>query len=236
MRGLKVQFFCKIVHWSAAMKMLTHAEARAVYDRFGARQDRQSFYEDEALADLLAHLALREAQAVFEFGCGTGRLAKTLLDDHLPATAYYVGVDSSTTMVTLAAGRLAPYGERAKILQTTGEIQLAVTAHSFDRFVSTYVLDLLSEADIEALLVEAQRILLPGGLLGVASLTHGNTFVSRLVEKVWVGVHTLRPALVGGCRPISLLKYLGGPAWQIRHQHQLTSAGISSEVVIAAKR
>lgn len=73
------------------MKMLTHAEARAVYDRFGARQDRQSFYEDEALADLLAHLAFREAQAVFEFGCGTGRLAKTLLDNHLPATAYYVG-------------------------------------------------------------------------------------------------------------------------------------------------
>lgn len=218
------------------MKMLSHEEARAVYDRFGARQDRQSFYEDEALADLLAHLALSEAQAVFEFGCGTGRLAKTLLDDYLPKTAHYVGADSSTTMVRLAKERLAPFGDRAKILHTDGAMQLAVAAHSFDRFASTYVLDLLSEADIEALLVEAQRILSPGGLLGVASLTHGTTLVSRLVEKIWVGVHTLRPTLVGGCRPISLLKYLGGPAWHIRHQRHIISAGISSEVVVAEKQ
>ena len=217
------------------MKMLSHAEARAVYDRFGARQDRQSFYEDEALADLLAHLALNEAQAVFEFGCGTGRLAKTLLDDYLPTTARYLGIDSSTTMVRLAEERIAPFGARAKILHTDGTMQFAVAANSFDRFVSTYVLDLLSEEDIAALLAEAQHILRPGGLLGVAGLTHGNTLVSRLVEKIWVGVHTLRPTLVGGCRPISLLKYLGGSAWQIRHQRHITSVGISSEVVIAER-
>ena len=160
------------------MKMLSHAEARAVYDRFGARQDRQSFYEDEAIADLLDHLALGEARAIVEFGCGTGRLAKTLLDEHLPPTAHYVGIDSSTTMVTLAGERLAPYGARAKILHTTGDMQLDLAANAFDRYVSTYVLDLLSEEDIAALLAEAQRILAPGGLLGVASLTHGNTLVT----------------------------------------------------------
>ncbi|MCX6049779.1 MAG: class I SAM-dependent methyltransferase [Chloroflexi bacterium] len=217
------------------MKMLSHAEARAVYDRFGARQDRQSFYEDEAFADLLAQLALNEAQAVCEFGCGTGRLAKTLLDEYLPATARYVGVDSSTTMVALAKERLAPLGARAKIIQTDGAPQLDLPADSFDRFISTYVLDLLSEADIQAILAEAQRILSPGALLGVASLTHGNTLVSRLVEKIWVGVHTVRPTLVGGCRPISLLAYLSGPAWHIRHRRHIISAGISSEVVVAER-
>src|SRR5215212_6196065 len=166
------------------MKMLSHEEARTVYDRFGARQDRQSYYEDQAIADLLAHLALNEAQAVFEFGCGTGRLAKSLFDDYLPATARYVGADSSTTMVTLAAQRLAPLVARATILQTNGAMQLDLAANSFDRFISTYVLDLLSEADIRAILAEAQRILSPGALLGVVSLTHGNTLVSRLVEKI----------------------------------------------------
>ena len=36
---------------------------------------------------------------------------------------------------------------------------------SFDRFISTYVLDLLSEENIDSLLSEAYRILRTGGLL-----------------------------------------------------------------------
>jgi cyclopropane fatty-acyl-phospholipid synthase-like methyltransferase len=40
------------------------------------------------------------------------------------------------------------------------------SAQSFDRFISTYVLDLLSEENIDSLLSEAYRVLRTGGLLG----------------------------------------------------------------------
>jgi SAM-dependent methyltransferase len=79
---------------------LSHAAARALYDRIGRWQDTQRFYEDEATADLIAHADLHQAQSVFEFGVGTGRLAARLLRDHLPATAHYLGIDISATMVT----------------------------------------------------------------------------------------------------------------------------------------
>ena len=35
--------------------MLSSDEARAFYDRFGARQDSQAFYEDPATRDLIVH-------------------------------------------------------------------------------------------------------------------------------------------------------------------------------------
>ena len=55
---------------------LSHEEAQRFYDRFGAKQDWQRFYEDRAISELVAHGALADAQSVVEFGCGTGRIAR----------------------------------------------------------------------------------------------------------------------------------------------------------------
>lgn len=215
--------------------MLSHKEARAFYDRLGARQDWQRFYENPAIAEMINHAALGDAKSVFEFGCGTGRFAQLLLERHLPATAQYAAVDISSTMVELAQERLAPFGSRVKVIRTEGEMDVAAPPESFDRFFSTYVLDLLSDDDIRVLLAEAKRTLRPGGLLCLASLTHGDRFVARFVERLWVGLHVLRPSWVGGCRPVSLREFLDDLGWRICHRRRVTSFGISSEVVVAQK-
>src|SRR5262245_6175285 len=85
---------------------LTHAAARALYGRIGRWQDTQRVYDACATAELMAHAAFPEAQSVFEFGVGTGRIAARLLRDQLPATAHYHGIDISATMVALALERL----------------------------------------------------------------------------------------------------------------------------------
>lgn len=72
------------------MRTLSYSEARRAYDRIGTLQDTQAFYEDETTAELLRHGAFAEARAVFEFGCGTGRFAETLLEEHLGAGAFVV--------------------------------------------------------------------------------------------------------------------------------------------------
>ena len=64
--------------------VLTHDEARRVYDRIGAGQDSQAFYEDRATRLLIRHGAFERARSVLEFGCGTGRFAARLLARHLP--------------------------------------------------------------------------------------------------------------------------------------------------------
>ena len=215
--------------------MLSPEEARRFYDRFGARQDRQGFYEDPPIFNLIEHAGFGEAESVFEFGCGTGKTAKILLDRYLPATARYTAVDISSTMVGLARKNLMPFGTRVGVTQSDGEMRVDAPPDRFDRFVSMYVLDLLADDDIRTLLAEAYRTLRPAGLLCLVSLTHGDGFIASLVERLWRTVHALRPSLVGGCRPIALLEYLDGTKWRIRHRRVVTAFGISSEVVIAEK-
>ena len=220
----------------APERTLSRAAARRVYDRIGSFQDRQLFYEGPPLADLCAHARFEEARAVVEFGCGTGRFAAELLAGRLPAEARYVGVDQSATMVRLARERIAPFGARAEIRQSDGAPALDLPDASCDRFVSTYVLDLLSVEDVRAVLAEARRLLEPGGLLCLAGLTPGETPAARATTWVWRRLHRLRPSLVGGCRPLALAGFLSEAEWALRHRRVLAPFSLASEVVVAARR
>jgi ubiquinone/menaquinone biosynthesis C-methylase UbiE len=217
-------------------RTLSPARAKAFYDRFGRKQDAQAFYEDAALDELVSHASLGTARTVFELGCGTGRLAVTLLRERLPEAAAYFAADLSTTMVRLAAERVRPFADRSVVLQIAGGrgfLPLADT--SADRFVSTYVLDLLDEAAAAAVVTEAHRLLVPGGKLCVVGITPGRTVPSRLVMAAWALVQRISPAAVGGCRPIESVRLLPPSRWQIDHHQVVTSYGIASEVVVASK-
>ncbi len=156
-------------------RYVSHAQARWIYDRIGRWQDTRPLSERRALDALVERAAFERAGAVLEFGCGTGRLAARLLAERLPAGARYLGLDVSPRMVGLARAAVAPWGDRARVEQTDGSMDLPADDGACDRFVSTYVLDLLSPEDAARLLDEAHRVLRPGGLLALASLTPGQT-------------------------------------------------------------
>jgi len=218
-----------------SMRSLSHQEARRIYDRIGAKQDTQAFYEDVATRELLRHGDFASAVAVFEFGCGTGRFGRMLLEDHLGPAASYRGVDLSPTMAELAERRLSEFADRARVVLTDGGPPASEPPASFDRFVSNFVLDLLSEADIAAVVSEAHRMLRPGGLLCLASLSAGHGVVSRSVIRVWSFLHRLDPRLVAGCRPIDLLAFLDGGIWRVVHHRAVAPYGLPSEAVVAAR-
>ena len=210
-------------------------DARRFYDRFGSKQDLQAFYENPAIDDLIAHAHFEHAMAVFEFGFGTGRLAERLLSRHLPHDASYAGIDISTTMARLAGERLRPWHERAMVKVLDGTRGMDFTEHSFDRFVSVYVLDLLSPEDIRRVLIDAYRILVPEGRICLVSLTKGTTSWCRVVTRAWEFVYRRYPRLVGGCRPVELLKYLSPELWRIEHRNIVSAYGIASEIVVASR-
>ena len=207
-----------------------------MYDWVGKKLDTQSFYEDRATDELVRRSDFSSARSVFEFGCGTGRLAARLLAKHLPESATYRAVDLSATMVRVARARLLPFGDRVEIAKTDGEPPSELPHDSFDRFVSTFVFDLLSEEDIRAVLSLAQHVLRPSGLLCLASLSTGSTRMSKVSARLWTGVHRLRPSLVLGCRPIELTPFLAEPDWRIAHHVALTPFGLPAEVVVAERR
>lgn len=218
----------------ARQRVLSHDGARRFYNRFAGLQDRLHLYEDPATKVLLAHAELGDASHVVEFGCGSGRLAEAMLRDQLSDDARYLGLDISPAMVERSRARLRPWPTRAAVRLTDGPPELPVDDGGCDRVLSTYVLDLLSDEDIEAFLAEAHRALAPGGLLGLASLTTGEGPGSRALCRMWNGLHARSPALVGGCRPIELAPRLD-TSWTLVHREVVCAMGFCSEVVLARR-
>ena len=216
------------------MQTLTLEEAKAYYDDFGAKQDSQSFYEGPATKRLITNSHFDQAASVFEFGCGTGRFAHELINEHLPPDAIYCGTDVSSTMIQLATERLKSFGPRAMVTLSSTNVDIPVGDDSVDRFVSTYVFDLLPQAVAKKVFDEAHRVLQSDGLLCLASITHGTTFVSHIVMNIWGWIFSRKPSLVGGCRPTELTELLPATHWQIRHRSVVVAWGIASEVMIAA--
>jgi ubiquinone/menaquinone biosynthesis C-methylase UbiE len=139
-------------------------------------------------------------------------------------------------MVHRTRRRLARFGARADIRQTDGSLRLPLPAGSYDRFLAAYVLDLLSESDLQVVLGEAHRILAPGGLLCLASLGPGSTWSSRLVCRAWSAVNSLAPALLGGCRPIEILPLLALERWSVSFSRTVTGFAVPTHVVVAMRR
>jgi ubiquinone/menaquinone biosynthesis C-methylase UbiE len=218
------------------MGVLSREQAKGFYDWLGARQNWQAFYENPAIEDVVVHGRFDNAQAVCEFGCGTGRMAERLLTDHLPTSATYLALDISATMARLAATRLKPWSNRARVLRTDGSPNIPARDGSFDRVVTTYVLDLLSDADIQEFIADARRVLGPGGLFCNVSLTFGQGPLSTAICALWQKIHDRQPALLGGCRPVEIGELIPGEFWRIGYQAVLTNYGICSEVVVAKRR
>ena len=216
--------------------MLTRQQARDFYDRFGRRQDRQAFYERRAVDRLVELGDFGSAEAVVEFGCGTGAFAQRLMESELPGNATYAGFDLSATMSELTRKRLEPFGARVSVTRTDGRPRIPLPSGSCDRFVSNYVLDLLPNQDVTRTLEQAWRALRHDGLLCLTSLTFGTNTLSRLTIAPWLAVHSLRPSLVGGCRPISLTDYLGPASWKVLHSTTIVAFGIPSQILVARPR
>lgn len=110
---------------------------------------------------------------------------------------------------------------------------LPLQDESCDRFVSNYVLDILSADEIKSVLREAQRILKPNGLLCLTGLTFGKGLFSKAWTAFWNLRFNLNPKWVGGCRPVALTEFLDN--WEVLHHNVVTVRGITSEVVVAQK-
>ncbi len=211
---------------------LSLKQARSVYNRIGRVQDWQAFYEDATIDRLVANSALAGDQRIFEFGCGTGRLAERLLGT-LPANVNYLGVDISPVMINIATSRLTAWAERAKAVLVDGSLPLPADDGFADRVLSTFVFDLLDEDYARAVLDDLRRILTHDGRLCVASLTHGrDRLLERAVSRTWTGLWGLTPQLLGGCRPIDVSSLMDHD-WQIQHHSRVHQWGLVTDVVIA---
>jgi SAM-dependent methyltransferase len=101
-----------------------------------------------------------------ELGCGTGRLLAPLAR----AGADVAGIDLSAPMLARARTRLRRVPAASRPPVTRGDIRrLPYRRASFDLVLATYGMlqSLLTDADLDAALAEANRVLRRGGLLAI---------------------------------------------------------------------
>ncbi len=208
------------------------SEVKTYYDNFGKKQDWQGFYENKAINTLIENSDFQKAKSIFEFGFGTGKFAKDLFEKYFSDDCKYIGIDLSETMFAIASERLKPFKESAKVQISDGSTNLEFPDNHFDRFVSNYVLDILSDEEISKIFSEAKRILFRDGLFSLTSLACGEGFISKQVSNIWESVHKIKPTLVGGCRPLDLIDFVDEKDWEIKHHFKINSFGITSEVLV----
>jgi SAM-dependent methyltransferase len=203
--------------------------------------DVESGYGGPAVTALCDMAIFSHAKRVFEYGTGQGKLAALVLggcggddgdgnNDSRPVTQNVVdlqwfGVDQSPLMVDGFRKRCVERFGRdrcsVELLENgdPAELMDRYPQHTFDRFVSTYVLDLLSEEDMYKVIDLAEMILDPtNGKLLLAGITWGyrnGTIQTFAMTAVWEILYQVWRKKVGGCRPQTLEPYLKVRGWAI---------------------
>lgn len=214
-------------------KLCSPSQVKSFYDRLGGWLDTQRFFKTPALARLFEYSDFPGARSVYELGCGTGRLAEKIVAGN--SELVYQGTDLSSTMVSLAQNRLARFGDRARVILTDNAKGLDLPDAAVDRFVSTYVFDLMPASEILSLLDEAARVVQPEGKLCLVSLTNSTQLFGRILTGMWSFVHQINPVLMGGCRPIELPEFVDENHWRVVHLSKAPRFGLTSEVLVAER-
>ncbi len=109
--------------------------------------------------------------------------------------------------------------------------QLDYPDDSFDVLVNNYMFDLLPEGDFPVVLAEFHRLLRPGGRLAMVNMTHGE----RWYNGIWPRIYRINPALLGGCRGVSLLPGVEAAGFVNARREYLSQMTFPSEVVCGEK-
>jgi ubiquinone/menaquinone biosynthesis C-methylase UbiE len=134
--------------------------------------------------EILAQLSTQRPGKVADIGCGTGVLADRIARELRPGTVY--GVDMSVGMLNEARAR------SSKVEWLTGPAeQLPFEDGALDAVVTTSAFHFF---DQPAALREFHRVLAPGGLAAVTTISPRNPIpLSRLIGSRWNPAHHPRP-------------------------------------------
>jgi len=209
---------------------LTKNEIRDTYRRIAPVYDWWSWLTERKARDrCLELLALQDGEAVLEVAVGTGQAFEELLLANPSGDVQ--GVDLTAAMLRRAERRAVATGHTNFGLAVADAYDLPFSSSSFDALVNNYMFDLLPEKDFATVLVEFRRVLKPGGRLLLVNMAGGQ----RWYNGIWTLVYALSPALLGGCRGVSLVPHLEAGGFDVVRREYISQATFPSEVILAVR-
>ena len=206
--------------------MIPKASVSSVYDRIAPVYDLWAWLtERNARRRCLELAAIRDGEDVLEVAVGTGLAFAEILAAN--PSGRNEGIDLTPAMLARAERKAARSGTDNYRLQVGDAYQLDFPDDSFDVLVNNYMFDLLPEADFPLVLAEFRRVLRSGGRLAMVNMTLGECWYNGL----WPRLYALNPALLGGCRGVSLLPFLRERGFERTTREYLSQMTFPSEVV-----
>jgi ubiquinone/menaquinone biosynthesis C-methylase UbiE len=198
----------------------------AVYTRIAPLYDIWAWLtETQARQRCLQLATIRNGEDVLEVAVGTGLAFVKILEAN--PSGHNEGVDLTSAMLMRAKRKAARTELDCYNLQVGDAYDLPFPNDRFDVLVNNYMFDLLPERDFSIVLEEFKRILRPGGRLAMVNMTHGKHWHNG----IWDRLYRISPALLGGCRPVSLLPLVQQSGFQNTTREFFSQFTFPSEVV-----
>jgi demethylmenaquinone methyltransferase/2-methoxy-6-polyprenyl-1,4-benzoquinol methylase len=215
--------------------MIAVRSTRSFYDRVSGAYDLLSDASEHRARERGVELLDPAPEtAALEIGFGTGH---SLLDlaQRLGPRGRVRGLDPSKGMARVAIGRLKkePRAERAPVELLLGDARrLPFVDSTFDVAFASFTLELFGE-EIPTVLGEIERVLRPGGRLGIVSMLereHEGAMVS-----LYRWFHRHFPHIVD-CEPIPVERRLEQARFEIESFEQDSIWGLPVAMAVAAPR
>jgi len=181
--------------------------------------------ESKARDRCLELAAIQNGEEVLEVAVGTGLAFERILQAN--PSGRNEGIDLTEAMLIRAEKKAAKSGSNNYRLRVGDAYDLDFPDDSFDVLINNYMFDLLPQQDFLTVLEEFKRVLRPGGRLAMVNMTRGE----RWYNGIWERIYRLNPALLGGCRGVSILSQLEACGFGQMQREYMSQLTFPSEVV-----
>jgi ubiquinone/menaquinone biosynthesis C-methylase UbiE len=206
---------------------LTENEIRDLYDRQAFSYDPWSILtESRAHEEVLSLAGISPGETILEVGAGTGCLFREIAAAN--PTGLNVGIDISNGMLARAAAKMPELATQG-LLQIGSAYALPYQDGCFDAVAGAYILDIIPDESLVAVLGEWHRVSKGDGRLVLVDMTRGAYWYNRF----WGLLYDLHPKLMGGCRPVNAEPYLREAGWEMVERRELSQFTFASEVILA---
>lgn len=199
-----------------------------IYRRIAPTYDAWGWLTERAARNRCLELAaIRDGEDVLEVAVGTGLAFARILAAN--PTGRNEGIDLTSEMLARAAAKASKSGTDNYRLRVGDAYELDFPDDSFDVLINNYMFDLLPQDDFTVVLREFRRVLRPGGRLAMVNMTTGE----RWYNAVWEQIYRLNPALLGGCRSVSLQAFVEECGFEHVRREYVSQFTFPSEIVTA---
>ena len=208
----------------------TFLETRQNYDRLSRWYDWFSSSERRFTELGLTLLRIQPGEKILEIGFGTGH-ALIDLAAAVGESGSICGIDLSQGMFAIANRRVQRSSMRGRITIQEGEAtHIPFPDQQFQAVFMSFTLELFDSRMIPRVLAECQRVLQPGGRLGIVSLQKKNAPAVKAYE--WF--HHLFPKVID-CHPILVCQVLEKSGFMVNQAVEKMLWGLPVEIVIARR-